>query len=146
MGFIKNFIGTLLAHIVHDNKKEKEKVEKDRIKWNAKFAELQQLEDELNALLARVGAHDSYVSDVSCINNGTTSIELRKMRKLIDKVQKYIYIYIYIYLGGDGQIIFNLNNIDDYIERTIYLKSEGCGNRSKSVKKVRFKIWKWWYK
>lgn len=138
MGFIKNFIGTLLAHIVHDNQKEKEKAEKDRIKWNAKFAELQQLEDELNALLARVGAHDSYVSDVSCINNGTTSIELRKMRKLIDKVQKYIS------LGGDGQIIFNLNNIDDYIERTIYLKSEGlldkqvdyCGNTCDEIKQI----------
>ena len=117
MGFLKSFLGAMAANAIQDAKKEQKKAERDNAKWNKHYAELDKYENELNDLLNNVGSATFYVKDVNCIDEGLTSTEINKMKEYIKKIKRYIS------LGGDGNLIFNLSKIDDYIDRTIYLKS-----------------------
>lgn len=115
MGFWSSFFGHAAANAYRDIKKE----ERETQKWNDLFHEKLEWESEFNDYLKSVGVKDLYIADVEYVNNGNILPIKREIDNLRKKVDEYLS------LGGDAIFVYELEKIDQYIEKVKYLKSIG---------------------
>ena len=112
MGFWSSFFGHAAANAYRDIKKD----ERETQKWNDLFHEKLEWESEFNDYLKSVGIKDLYIADVEYVNNGNILPIKREIDSLRKKVDEYLSI------GGDGIFVYELEKIDQYIEKIKYLK------------------------
>lgn len=110
MSFFEYFLARNVAKTIKIANKAKQKNKK----WNELFNEMSLYEQEFNDFLKSIGSHAMYVFDVECINKGNVIPEKRK----IDNYRSEIYKYLG--LGGDGSLIYNLDSLNDYIEKVFF--------------------------
>lgn len=115
MGFWSSFFGYAAFNAYRDIKKDK----KEAQKWNDLFYEISEYETSLNNYLESIGIKATYTFDVEYVNNGNVLPEKRKMDSYRKKADEYIA------LGGDGRILYDLEEIDKFIEKIKYLKNIG---------------------
>lgn len=116
MGFLDSFFGHLVANTINEANKETKK-------HNELCYQLSDYEIDLNNYLKSVNCGTLYDADWGCIDSGGISSEKRKMDTIRRKVEQYIL------LGGNPQLIYDLDKIDDCIEKINYLKSKGYLDR-----------------
>lgn len=119
MGFWSSFFGHAAANAYNEIKKN----EKEMQKWNDLFHEMMECESAFNDYLNSVGINDSYVADVEHVNNGNISPIKREIESIRKKVNEYFS------LGGQGENLFHLEDLDDEIETLKYLNKMGCVDR-----------------
>lgn len=121
MSFFEYILARNIAKTIDTTNKEKQKNKK----WNELFNEISLCEREFNDFLKSIGSPAIYVFDVECVNNENIIPEKRK----IDNYRNQIYKYLDF--GGDGSLIYNLDNLNDYIEKVIFLKERECLHRQR---------------
>ena len=119
VGFWGSFLGFAAANAIKELKED----ERQNKKWNDLFYELSDCESSLNELLESIGSAECYVFDVEAVNNGNILYEKQKINTLKRKIKEYIL------LGGDGELICDLESIDRDIEKVKYLKNAGLLDR-----------------
>lgn len=119
MGFWSSFFGHATANAYKEIKKEVKKTQK----WNDLFHEISEYETSFNKYMESLGIKATYTFDVEYVNNGNILPEKRKMDTYKKKAEEYIS------LGGDGRILYELEDIDKFIEKIKYLKSIDQLNR-----------------
>lgn len=121
MGFLDSFFGHAAANAYSEMKRE----EKETEKWNDLFHELSQYESAFTEFLRSVGSQAIYCFDVEYVNSGNITPEKRIMDNYRKKVNDYLAI------GGDGRLIYDLDDLDDFIEKVKFLKKKGCMDRQR---------------
>lgn len=119
MGFWSSFFGTGAAHVYNEMKKE----EKETDRWNDLFYELEGYENRFIDFLSSIGSPATFVFDVEYVNNGNIAHEKRKMDNYKRKINEYLS------LGGAGEFMYELDDLDDYIKKVKYLNSNGYIDR-----------------
>ena len=115
MGILSHLFARMVSDAVREDRQQKEKNKK----WVETFDVLQAKENELNNYLSLVGCKQTYVFDSSAIDNGSVSTELRKMEKIRKDMEEYLS------LGGDVQVVFNLDCLERRIGVLKYLRKIG---------------------
>lgn len=119
MGFWGSFLGTGIAHVYNEVKKE----DIENKKWNDLHFELSNYETEFQNYLKSVGCKDIYVADYECVNIGNINPEKKKMDNIRNKIKEYVA------LGGNAFFISDLTQIDEDIDKIKYLIQKGCLDR-----------------
>lgn len=130
MGFFDSFLGHTAANIIRDASRETKR-------HNDLCYQLSDYEAEFDEYLKRVGCASSYIADWGCVESGNISIAIRKMDALKKKVEQYIE------LGGNPKYIWDLEEIDNCIEKVKYLKSKGCLDRQQEFEYNDLDMVKW---
>ena len=115
MGFWSSFFGAGAAHIYNEMKKE----EKETQKWNDNLHMTMNYEEEFSNYLKSIGSNAVYISEV---DESAVSV-----RNQIDRYKRKIKEFLN--LGGEGKYIYDVEELDEYIEVMKYLKSVGYVNR-----------------
>lgn len=115
MGFWSSFFGAGAAHVYNEMKKE----EKETQKWNDNLHMTMNYEEEFSNYLKSIGSNAVYISEV---DESAASV-----RSHIDRHKRKIKEYLN--LGGQGKYIYDVEELDEYIEVMKYLKSVGCIDR-----------------
>lgn len=119
MGFFDSFLGMGAAHVIHEMQQD----EKDNKRWNDLFNELSDYETVFTNYLESVGVNVFYTFDVEYVNSGNITPEKRKMDAYRKKVDEYIS------LGGKGEYINDLDELDECIAKIKLLKRNNCLDR-----------------
>ena len=115
MGFWSSFFGAGAAHVYNEMKKE----EKETQKWNDNLHMTMNYEEEFSNYLKSIGSNAVYISEV---DESAASV-----RNQIDRYKRKIKEFLN--LGGEGKYIYDVEELDEYIEVMKYLKSVGYVNR-----------------
>lgn len=115
MGFWSSFFGAGAAHVYNEMKKE----EKETQKWNDNLHMTMNYEEEFSNYLKSIGSNAVYISEV---DESAASV-----RSQIDRYKRKIKEFLN--LGGEGKYIYDVEELDEYIEVMKYLKSVGYVNR-----------------
>ena len=108
-----------MGHAAANAYSEMKKEEKETQRWNDLFHELGEYETRFQNYLDNIGCKDVYIADVEAVNSGNIMPEIRKMENLKKKIEEYISI------GGDAIILYDLEHIDNHIDKLKYLRSIG---------------------
>lgn len=119
MSFWDVFLGNVFADIVADEKKQKQSNEK----WNNLYYELLDYETKFSEYLKSVNCSAIYITDVEAVNKGSIYPEKKKMDNYKMKLNEFIS------LGGQAKFIFELDELDNALEKIKYLKEMGCIHR-----------------
>ncbi len=115
MGFWSSFFGAGAAHVYNEMKKEG----KETQKWNDNLHMTMNYEEEFSNYLKSIGSNAVYISEV---DESAASV-----RNQIDRYKRKIKEFLN--LGGEGKYIYDVEELDEYIEVMKYLKSVGYVNR-----------------
>lgn len=115
MGFWSSFFGAGAAHVYNEMKKE----EKETQKWNDNLHMTMNYEEEFSNYLKSIGSNAVYISEV---DESAASV-----RNQIDRYKRKIKEFLN--LGGEGKYIYDVEEIDEYIEVMKYLKFVDCIDR-----------------
>ena len=115
MGFWSSFFGAGAAHVYNEMKKE----EKETQKWNDNLHMTMNYEEEFSNYLKSIGSNAVYISEV---DESAASV-----RNQIDRYKRKIKEFLN--LGGEGKYIYDVEELDEYIDVMKYLKSVGCIDR-----------------
>ena len=115
MGFWSSFFGAGAAHVCNEMKK----AEKETQKWNDNLHMTMNYEEEFSNYLKSIGSNAVYISEV---DESAASV-----RNQIDRYKRKIKEFLN--LGGEGKYIYDVEELDEYIEVMKYLKSVGYVNR-----------------
>lgn len=115
MGFWSSFFGAGAAHVYNEMKKEEKEIQK----WNDNLHMTMNYEEEFSNYLKSIGSNAVYISKV---DESAASV-----RNQIDRYKRKIKEFLN--LGGEGKYIYDVEEIDEYIEVMKYLKSVGYIDR-----------------
>lgn len=115
MGFWSSFFGHAAANVYTEMKKE----EKETQKWNDNLRLTWTYEEEFSNYLKSIGSNAIYVSEV---DEPASSVR-NKIERYKRKIKEFLN------LGGEGKYIYDVEELDDYIEVIKYLKSVGYVNQ-----------------
>lgn len=115
MGFMDSFLGHVAANAYSEVKKD----ERENQKWNDNFHQTLNYEQVFSDYISSIGSNAIYISEV---DESATSVK-NQIERYKRKIQEYLN------LGGQGKYIYDLDELDEYIEIIKYLKSVGCIDR-----------------
>lgn len=115
MGFWSSFFGAGAVSVYNEIKKE----EKETQKWNDNLHMKMNYEEEFSNYLESIGSNAVYISEV---DESAASV-----RSQIDRYKRKIKEFLN--LGGEGKYIYDVEELDEYIEVMKYLKSVDCIDR-----------------
>lgn len=115
LGFWSSLFGLGAAHAYNETKKE----EKETQKWNDNLQISMNYEEGFSNYLKSIGSNAVYIAEVDK--------SVASVKNQIDSYKRKIKEFLN--LGGEGKYIYDVEELDEYIEILKYLKSVDCLDR-----------------